>query len=70
MNLIPEPQELTFQPDKHYILPDEATLYMPKHDHRLVKGASSLFSGLSSRSPSDGLYALCIFVTSQTPRAT
>ncbi|MDE6926215.1 MAG: beta-N-acetylhexosaminidase [Acetatifactor sp.] len=58
MNLIPEPQELTFQPDKHYILPDEATLYMPKHDHRLVKGASSLFSGLSSRSPSDGLYAL------------
>lgn len=58
MNLIPEPQELTFQPDKHYTLPDRAMLHMPKHDCRLVKSASSLFASLSSRSSSEDLYAL------------
>ena len=58
MNLIPEPQELAFQTDKHYTMPDKATLYMPEHDCRLVKGASSLFACLTSRSTSKGLYSL------------
>ena len=47
MNLIPEPQELTVQPDKHYTLPQEAALCMPGHDRRLVKGGAALFAGLT-----------------------
>ena len=49
MNLIPEPQELTVQPDKQYTLPQEATLCMPGHDSRLVKGGTALFAGLATQ---------------------
>lgn len=58
MNLIPEPQELTVQPDKHYTLPQEAALCMPGHDSRLVKGGAALFAGLTSQPASEGTYAL------------
>ena len=58
MNLIPEPQELTVQPDKQYTLPQEATLCMPGHDSRLVKGGAALFAGLTTQPASEGTYAL------------
>lgn len=58
MNLIPQPQELNYDTEKRYILPEDAVVCMPKEEQRLVKAASLLFAGITSAVASDGFYSL------------
>lgn len=58
MNLIPQPQEITYSDIHFYKLTDEAVLSVPEPDSRLNHTASAIFAKLLESQDSHGLYHL------------